>query len=162
MSWTDEELIDVLKPLFAQVEEQRESLTAAGVPQEAVGRALAGHAAKLLLGAQGPDLAHEVFARLAEDMETAAAMSPGASKNGGGESTPRPGATPEQIMAGAVRGAAAQLAEQGVDDEMISAHALAVAGAMVAQLFGRDGAAERLVAFAKEITEAHKRPTGRA
>lgn len=162
MSWTDEELIDVLKPLFAQVEEQRESLTAAGVPQEAVGRALAGHAGKLLLGAQGPDLAHEVFARLAEDMETAAAMAPGASKTGAVDSDPRPPADPQAIMASAIRDAAARLAQQGVGAELIASLALASASAIVIEAFGREVAAAHLAAFAGEITEAPTRPTGRA
>ena len=162
MSWTDEELIDVMRPLFAEVEAQRENLTAAGVPQEAVGRALAGHAGKVLLGAHGPALAHEVFARLAEDMETAAVMTPGGEKTRGVDSASQREPTPEQIMAGAVRGAAARLAERGVGPEMVSAHALAVAAALVVEAFGRDGAAARLAAFASEITEAPKRPRGHA
>ena len=162
MSWTEGELINVMRPLFAQVEAQRESLTAAGVPQEAVGRALAGHAAKLLLGAQGPDLAREVFASLAEDMETAAAMAPGASESGGGGSTPPGGADPQAIMARAIRGAAARLGQQGIAQELVASLALATAAAIVAETFDREFASARLAELAFEEIEAPKRPRGHA
>ena len=158
----DDELTRVLEPLRADVEEHHRRLVGAGVAPEAIASALAGWGARGMLEHQGPAEAAGLLRTLAAEIEAGAELTPGASKTGAVDATPPGEVAPEQIMRDAVRGAAARLGERGVDPEMISAHALAVAAAVMVEAFGREGAAARLAAFSTEVVEEPKRPTGRA